>query len=213
MSGFADALHMIRDLLDRGRGIEAENVARALLVRVERVRGPDALEVADVLDLLHRAVRRSPRITNEEKRAIAERACAIRERRLDPMHPDLATSLVNLGVQRALDGDPAAGRPLLERGLAIREHVYGPNHLLVADALKSLAGLLLTLHDETGATTLLERAQRITESVYGPEHPEAVRTLVNLALLYQETGDYAAARQRYERALVLCDGMRGPPTC
>src|SRR5262245_29629040 len=52
--GFAESLEMIRDLLDRGRGIEAENVARALLARVESVRGGDALEVAQVLDLLCR---------------------------------------------------------------------------------------------------------------------------------------------------------------
>ena len=30
---------MIRDLLDRGRGIEAENIARALLARVETHQG------------------------------------------------------------------------------------------------------------------------------------------------------------------------------
>ena len=60
--GFADSLSMIRDLLDRGRGIEAENISRALLARVESVRGRDVLEVADVLDLLGRAVRRSSKV-------------------------------------------------------------------------------------------------------------------------------------------------------
>ena len=55
--GFAASLQMITELLDRGRGIEAENVARALLARVESTMGRDALEVADVLDLLGRAVR------------------------------------------------------------------------------------------------------------------------------------------------------------
>ena len=33
--GFTESLEQIRNLLDRGRGIEAENVARALLARVE----------------------------------------------------------------------------------------------------------------------------------------------------------------------------------
>ena len=69
-----------RGLLDRGRGIEAENIARALLARVESIAGRDALEVADVLDLLGRAVRRSSKVREEEKRAVAERAVAIRER-------------------------------------------------------------------------------------------------------------------------------------
>jgi tetratricopeptide (TPR) repeat protein len=208
--GFADSLEMIRDLLNRGRGIEAENVARVLLARVESIRGPDALEVAEVLDLLCRAVRRSSKVKEQEKREIVERAVAIKERTLDPFHPDLATSLINLGVQRTLAGDPAAGRPLLERALAIREAAFGPDHALVAGVLQQLAGLLITLHDDAGATVLIERAQRIKERVYGADHPDTVRTLVNLAILYQETGDYIGARQRYERALGLAEKIRSP---
>ena len=208
--GFDDALAMITDLLDRGRGIEAENVTRLLLARVESIRGPDAIEVAEVLDLLWRAVARSSKVKQEEKRAIVERAVAIKEKTLDPAHPDLATSLLNLGVQRALAGDPAAGKPLLERALAIREAAFGPDHVLVATVLMKLGGLLITLHDDDGAKVLLERAQRIQETVNGAGHPNTVRTLVNLAILYQETGDYIAARQRYERALVIGEQFRNP---
>ena len=135
---------------------------------------------------------------------------AIKEKTLGPAHPDLATSLINLGVQRTLAGDPAAAKPLLERALAIREAAFGPDHVLVAGALQSLGGLLITLHDDAGAKVLLERAQRIRETVYGADHPDTVRTLVNLAILYQETGDYTGARQRYERALVLGEQFRGP---
>ena len=210
--GFADSLEMIRDLLDRGRGIEAENVARALLARVEGLRGRDALEVAQVLDLLCRAVRRSSKVKDEEKREIVERAVAIKERTLGPVHPDLATSLINLGVQRALAGDPAAAKPLLERALAIREAAFGPDHLLVADALHRLGGLSIALHDDAQAKVLLERAQRIRETIYGTEHPDTIRTLVNLAILYQETGDYTVARQRYERALGLGEQIPRSPT-
>ena len=210
MRGFAESLDLIRDLLQRGRGIEAENVARALLPRVESVRGPDALEVAEVLDLLYQAVRRSPKISNEEKKAIVERAVAIKERTLAPSDPELATSLIYLGVQRALEGDPAAGRPLLERALGIREAAFGPDHVLVAVVLQNLAGLLMTLDDDARAVALAERAQRVRERAYGAEHPEAVRTLLSLAVLYQETGDYTAARQRYARALDLCERARHP---
>jgi CHAT domain-containing protein/tetratricopeptide (TPR) repeat protein len=207
--GFSDSLEMIRDLLGRGRGIEAENVARALLARVESIRGPDALEVAEVLDLLWRAVVPSSKVTDEEKREIVERAVAIKERTLGPTHPDLATSLINLGVQRTLAGDLAAAKPLLERALAIREAAFGPDHLLVAGALHRLGGLAMVLHDDEQAKVLLERAQRIRETAYGAGHYDTIRTLVNLAILYQETGDYTAARQRYERALGLAEGMRG----
>ena len=75
---------MITELLDRGRGIEAENVARALLARVESTMGRDVREVADVLDLLGRAIRRSSKVTNEEKTELAERAVAIRAKASGP---------------------------------------------------------------------------------------------------------------------------------
>jgi CHAT domain-containing protein len=208
--GFAESLTTISDLLDRGRGIEAENVARALLARVERARGTDALEVAEVLDLLWRAVRRSSSIGNAEKLAIAERAVAIKERTLAPDHPELATSLIDLGVQRALSGDPVSAEPLLERALAIREAAFGPDHASVAAALQSLGGLRITLHDDEAAKVLLERAQRIREAKYGVHHPDTIRTLVNLAILYQDTGDFGEARRRYERALLLAHDIAGP---
>ncbi|MDQ3212368.1 MAG: CHAT domain-containing protein [Acidobacteriota bacterium] len=210
LGGLSDSLEMIRDLLNRGRGIEAENVARALLARVESLRGLDAIEVAEVLDLLWRAVRRSSKVTEQEKRDIVERAVAIKEIALGPWHPDLATSLINLGVQRALADDPAAAKPLLERALAIREAAFGRGHLLVAGALQSLAGVLITLHDDAGAKLLLERAQQNRETAYGADRAETVRSLVNLAMLYQETGDYSGARQRYERAVVLAEKIHGP---
>jgi CHAT domain-containing protein/Tfp pilus assembly protein PilF len=210
LPGFSGSLEMVRDLLNRGRGIEAENVARTLLARVESIRGPDAIEVAEVLDLLCRAVRRSSKVREQEKREIVERAVAIKEKVLDPWHPSLATSLINLGVQRTLAGDPAAAKPLLERALAIREAAFGPEHPLVAGALQSLAGVLITLHDDAGAKLLLERAQRAGETAYGADSRETVRVLVNLAILYQETGDYTGARQRYERAVVLAEKILGP---
>lgn len=208
--GFDDTLAQITELLNRGRGIEAENVARALLDLVERKRSPDSLETAQVLDLLYRAVRASSKISNAEKTAMVERAVRIKETILGRVHPALATSLINLGIQRIVDGDPAAAKPVLERALAIREAAFGPDHLAVAGALMPLGGLLIILHDDDAAKRLLERAQRIRESIDGADRAETARTLVNLALLYQETGDYAGARERYERALVLAEKLDHP---
>ena len=202
---------MITELLDRGRGIEAENVARALLARVESTSGPRRARS-----------RRRPRSARSRRTTFVEGE----ERGED-------------GVRRARSGDPGEGggsrtsgpgdephqpwrsadargrsciaaKPLLERALAIQEAALGRDHPLIAGTLQSLAGLLMTLHDDAGAKLLLERAQRSRETTHGAAHPETIRTLVNLAILYQETGDYAAARQRYERARTLAEQFRGP---
>jgi CHAT domain-containing protein len=161
--GFVDSLEMIRSLLDRARGM-AQNVARALPARVESARGRDSREVA-IPYLSYRAA-------VEEKSQFAERAVAIKERELGPLHPNLATSLINLGLERALSGDPAAAKPLVEGALVIREAAFGPDHLLVAGALRNLVGLLIMLHEDDEAKAVLERARRIEEGVYGAASAE-----------------------------------------
>ena len=183
---------MIRDLLDRGRGIEAENIARALLARVESTRGRDVLEVAEVLDLLGRAVRRSSKVSEEEKREFAERAVAIKENGAWPRPSRPGDEPPQ--SRRPADAGAAIlqqRRPLLERALAIREAAFGPDHLLVAGALQSLAGLLMTLQDDAGAMVLLERAQQIRETSLRrrPPRDRSERSSIS-RFFYQETGDY-----------------------
>jgi CHAT domain-containing protein/tetratricopeptide (TPR) repeat protein len=195
-----ETIHEINSLLDRGREFEAQDVARALLARVESVSGRDALEVAEVLDLLYGAARRS--LTEDEKGEFVERAVAIREKVLGPIHPDLATSLINLGANRALAGDPAA-RPLLERAVAIREAALGPDHPLVAGVLRSFGGVLMALDDDERAKTVLEQAQRILEAAYGVNQLDTVpRSYVNGTWFFTPT-HYAIARRYLERALLL----------
>ena len=209
LPGLAESLATITDLLNRGRGIEAENVARAVLARVEELRGGDSLEAAEVLDLLGRAVRRSSTVTNEEKAQFAERAVAIKERVLGPWHPGLATSLTNLALQRTLAADPSGGKPLLERALAIRERAFGPDDLSVAATLGSLAGVLMTLRDDAGAKAVLERTLAIREARHGAAHVETIRTLFKIAIFYAETSDFVGARRHYERALSLAEQVLG----
>src|SRR3954447_26354289 len=80
---FAASLEMIRDLLSRSRYTEAGNVARALLIRVESLTGPESLEAAAVLDLLGEAARLKP-APGDDPAALADRALAIKERILGP---------------------------------------------------------------------------------------------------------------------------------
>lgn len=210
LPGFVESLVDITDLLNRGRGIEAERVSRLLLAKVEEVLGPDALEVAEVLDLLGRAVRLSSNVPVAEKASLAGRSLTIREKALGPWHPDVATSLTSLAVQKTLAGDPAAAQPLLERAVAIREKALGPNHLSVASTLGSLAGVLMTLRDDAGAKVVLERVLAIRESNYGATHIETIGTLFRVALFYAEIGDETGARRYFERATTGGEQAFGP---
>ncbi len=60
---------------------------------------------------------------------------------IGPEHPDVATTLYNLGVSYAAQGQYDKGEPLFQRSLAITEQALGPEHPHVAQSLNSLAEL------------------------------------------------------------------------
>ncbi|MFY9697255.1 MAG: tetratricopeptide repeat-containing protein, partial [Rhodoplanes sp.] len=137
-------------------------------------------------------------------------ALAIREKTLDPEHPDTAENLNDLGFLIQLQGDLTGARPFLERALAIREKVLGPEHPETARSLHNFARLLQAQGDLAGARPLLERALAIREKVLGTEHPDTAGSLYNLAQLLQAQGDFAGARPLLERALAINERTLGP---
>jgi tetratricopeptide (TPR) repeat protein len=142
-------------------------------------------------------------------------ALEIREKTLNPEHPDTAANLNDLGFLLQLQGDLTGARPLLERALAIREKVLGPEDPDTARSLSDLGLLLQAENDLTGARPLLERALAIREKKLDPEHPETARSLHNLARLLRAQGDLAGARPLLERALAIrvkVLGLKHPDT-
>ncbi len=138
-------------------------------------------------------------------------ALAIREQALGPNHPDVATSLNNLGWLLMENGDYAEARPLLEWALLIREQVFGPNHLEVAGTLNLFGHLLYLSGDYSAARPLLERSLKIREQTFRPDHPVIAMTLNNLGLLlHHGMGDYGGARTLHERALRIREQALGP---
>jgi tetratricopeptide (TPR) repeat protein len=145
-----------------------------------------------------------------QARSLRERALAIREKALGAEHPSTATSLNNLALLLASQGDYEGARPLDERALAIREKVLGPEHPDTAESLNNLAGLLYAQGDYEAAGPLYERALAIYEKVLGAEHPGTATSLNNLAGLLYAQDDYDRARPLYERALAIREKVRGP---
>ena len=137
-------------------------------------------------------------------------ALVIREKTLEPEHPDTAENLNALGFLLRLQGDLTGARPLLERALAVREKVLGPEHPDTAESLSNLGLLLQGENDLTGARPFLERALAIREKKLPPEHPDTARSLHNLALLLHAQGDLVGARPLFKRALGINEKESGP---
>jgi Flp pilus assembly protein TadD len=75
-----------------------------------------------------------------------------------PDHPEVATSLNNLGVLARRQGRLAEAERLHRRALAIRLAALGPDHPDVAQSQHNLGRTLLDAGDIAGATALFELA-------------------------------------------------------
>jgi CHAT domain-containing protein/Tfp pilus assembly protein PilF len=132
-------------------------------------------------------------------------------------HPELATSLNDLGVLLQEQGEYGLARPYLERALAMREALY-PRHKLpqghpeLATSLSNL-GILLYMQGEYGlARPDLERALAMREALYPRDkfpqgHPDLATSLFNLGMLLQWQGEYGPARSYQERALDMSEAL------
>ena len=147
-----------------------------------------------------------------DKRAAAEplhrRALAIRDARLAPTDPRLATSLVHLGdllrtLGRSDRAKYAEAETCLRRAVAIRETHYGPTHREVAVALHGLARALRAAGRAVDAEPHALRCMTIVERQLGRDHPYAWGARRALQALLREQGktavlddDYAAPSTR-----------------
>jgi tetratricopeptide (TPR) repeat protein len=99
---------------------------------------------------------------------------AIQEQELEPDHPDVALSLMNLADLYADCGRSAEAEQRYVRALAIWERaheLFGPNHPDVAECLNGLARVYRDQGSHAEAETVLTRALAIREKTLGPDHP------------------------------------------
>lgn len=107
----------------------------------------------------------------EQSRAYLETALALRTRKLGADHPNVASSLHNLGNALARMGDPAHALSLHRRSLAIKEKTRGADHPTYALTLSSIGEDLRALGRAAEALTHQERALQIFGEKPGEELP------------------------------------------
>ncbi|MBQ0922675.1 FxSxx-COOH system tetratricopeptide repeat protein [Saccharopolyspora endophytica] len=139
-----------------------------------------------------------------------ERALTIEERIYGPTHPDIASTLSNLGTVHRELGELRTALQLQQRALTIEEQAYGPDHPNIASTLSNLGTVHQLLGDTVTARDLYERALTIEEQAYGPDHPGIASTLSNLGLVHQQLGDLTTALELQQRALTIKEQAYGP---
>jgi CHAT domain-containing protein/tetratricopeptide (TPR) repeat protein len=134
----------------------------------------------------------------------------MQEKLLGSEHPDVATSLNDLGSMYVDQGSYSQAEQLHRRALEIREKVFGPGHPEVAESLALLGSLRLIQGSLSSAEPLFRRALEIREKSFGPEHQEVAAYLHGLAALYQLEGHFGQAEALYRRALAIREKALGP---
>jgi tetratricopeptide (TPR) repeat protein len=139
-----------------------------------------------------------------------EQVLAWREKAQGPDHPDIATSLNNLGLLYIKESAFAKAEPLLVRALAIRTRILGPEHPFTALSLNNLAWLYYKQNNNAKAEPLYLRAIAIAEKALGPDHTGLALGFDNLGLLYTSQANYAKAEPFYLRGLMIREKALGP---
>jgi CHAT domain-containing protein/tetratricopeptide (TPR) repeat protein len=147
-----------------------------------------------------------------------EQALVLRQKLYPPRdypqgHPNLATSLSNLGLVLLAMGEYGKSLPYNEQALAMNERLYPQarfpqGHPELANSLNNLGGLYWVMGAYGKALPYFEQAlamqQRLFPEARFPQgHPQLATTLNNLGALVKDKGDFARALSYFEQATAM----------
>jgi CHAT domain-containing protein/tetratricopeptide (TPR) repeat protein len=197
----------------QGRLAEAEALARESLRKLETSLGSadnsrNAVELAGCLVRLGHVLK--DEVKNKDAEAVARRAVALRERFLEPGHPDTVASWSLLaGVLRA-SGRLDEAAKLYRNARTATNIRFGKVHPRSAEAGRELAVCLVERGDYSAAETLLANARQALTGNKEAD-PFAIRRLDHsTAELYRETGRHKEAEPLYRAALKSSVEKFGP---
>lgn len=174
---------------------------RAALDVREAEYGPDAKEIAEVLNNLANSLLVENRL--KEAEPLMRRALAIDEQAESSTPADVAIHLNNLGSLYQRLGSFPEAESLMRRSLTIDEQSFGTEHAKVANRLNNLASLLRATNRLPEAEPLMRRVLNIYEQTYTTEHPRFALGLNNLAGLLKATERDSQAEPLLRRALAI----------
>jgi serine/threonine-protein kinase len=186
--------------------------ARALLTRAnERARELNGQPVvkAQMLDLIGRIRRQLG--DYDGARASLEEALAIRRRVLGDMHPDVATTMINLAeVNRFGEAQTTQNVPMLRHALAIRRQLFGADDPRSVDALYALVEGMHVAGDYKGAKPLLDEWMAAVVRLPERNTPDQAKRLHDIASVLLFSRRYTESEAMRRRAIAIDSAWYGP---
>ena len=124
-------------------------------------------------------------------------ALNIREKALDPEHPEVATSYFNIAGAFWNQGAYSQALKFFQKSLTIREKVLGPEHPVVASTYSCIGLTLYKQGELDKALEWLLKAENIMEKNVTPE---LIQLYDNIGVIYREKGNFSKAGEYQKKA-------------
>ncbi len=167
---------------------------------LHRQTGSDPAREAATLELIGRVYRELGDF--EHAVSINEEALALRRSVQPSAHPDIGTSLSELGISLHRNGDLERAEAVLLEAITTFRDSEGTGARL-ADVLENLGVLRHDIGHVAESEPIFREALALAEEHYGSRHPKVGMTLSSLASTLQYTGDLVAAESLFTRALQI----------
>jgi len=187
---------------------EAESLYQRVLVIDALVREPnDARTLRDMRGLaaVYRAMDRKVE-ADSLWRLVLQR----QEQSLGADHPDVGSTLNNLGTLAYFDGQYEEAARYYARSRPIIEKAFGRDHPQTSGVINNQGEVLWKLKRYAEAEPLLRQALAIKERVYTPQHASIGISLNGLAGVLRDSGRPSEAEPLYQRALVIREQGSNP---
>jgi len=172
---------------------EAEQYYRQALDITQAFYGPNHYKTAAGLTVLGRALRFEPQ-GNDEAARLFERALVIRERVFGKVHPQVASTLNEMGGVALARNRFAEAEVLARRVLAIYRTVYGGKHTFTGVGVSNLASVYVAQQQYARAEPLYREAIEIFTESQGAEH-------LNTGIARIKLGRTLLRQRRYAEAV------------
>ena len=131
----------------------------------------------------------------EEAKNYLTKSLTIRERILDPFHPDISTSLNDLALYYWYSSHKYhKAESLLLKALEIDQKVYGKDSIQVATIYSNLGLIYSALNQTEKALDYNKRSLKIRENYYGKKHFRTLVSKNNVAINLMDLEKYEEAK-------------------
>jgi serine/threonine-protein kinase len=203
----AEALNArVSVLLNQGRAVEAEPIAREAWQRHVNAKGEDDPVSVTALSNLGQALYQQSRFAEAEP--IIRRVLALRRRVMGDANPFTATAWNNLSALLQAEGRPRDAEEAAREALAIWRRSYGDDHERVARAMSNLGSMLRAQGRLDEAARMHRDAIAIMTRILPPGHIDIAVAHNNLAHVVEEEGALGEAEAEYRAAIAEME--KGP---